>query len=281
MNSDNNVTQQASVNQDESTVDKPLNLLQQWREDVTCVFDRDPAARSVIEVLTTYPGVHALLLHRVSSKLWRRNWRFAARLSAFIGRFVSNVDIHPGATIGRRFFIDHGACVVIGETAEIGNDVTVYHGVTLGGTTWNKGKRHPTLDNGVLVGTGAKILGPIYVGKNVRVGANSVVVQDVPKNSTIVGIPGRVVNVRKQQTGNFVHGIDLNHHLIPDPVGKAISCLLERIDSLENSIKLMSEGDVCRYTPERDCEPDTEFCANDCSIGIKKYEELNGGSAGI
>lgn len=242
-------------------------LIQEWRADIGCVFDRDPAAHSTLEVLTTYPGVHAVLIHRVSHRLWKSGWHYTARLLAFLGRFVSNVDIHPGATIGQRFFIDHGACVVIGETAEIGNDVTLYHGVTLGGTSWNKGKRHPTLQDGVLVGTGAKILGAINVGKNARVGANSVVVQDVPENCTVVGIPGRIVKLRKAENDNL-EGIDLDHHLIPDPVGKAISCLLDRIDSLENRLKAVMEGDVCRYEPERECVPDNEFCANDCSIGI-------------
>jgi serine O-acetyltransferase len=139
----------------------PPGLRALFAEDLACVFDRDPAARSRIEVLLTYPGLHAILVHRLAHRLWRRGWRFSARWLAFIGRWLTNVDIHPGATIGRRFFIDHGAGVVIGETAEIGDDCTLYHGVTLGGTTWNKGKRHPTLGNGVVVGAGAKILGAI------------------------------------------------------------------------------------------------------------------------
>ncbi|MBP8267365.1 MAG: serine O-acetyltransferase, partial [Zoogloea sp.] len=145
------------------------------KEDLACVFQRDPAARSTLEVLTTYPGVHAILTHRLSHRLWQSGWRFMARFLSFLGRTLTNVDIHPGATIGRRFFIDHGAGVVIGETAEVGDDVTLYHGVTLGGTSWNKGKRHPTLVDGVVVGAGSKILGPISIGERVRVGANSVV----------------------------------------------------------------------------------------------------------
>ncbi|WP_018277200.1 serine O-acetyltransferase [Teredinibacter turnerae] len=258
-----------SYTEDEAAPSRESSLWQQWRADVQCVFDRDPAARSVLEVLTTYPGVHALLLHRICSKLWRSGWRYPARLLAFFARFLSNVDIHPGAKIGKRLFIDHGACVVVGETAVIGDDVTLYHGVTLGGTTWNKGKRHPTLGDGVLVGTGAKILGPITVGSNVRVGANSVVVQDVPDDVTVVGIPGRVVNVGKSG-GQFAHGIDLNHHLIPDPVGKAISCLLERIDTLEGRLNQLSREAVCHYnTLEESCEPDNEFCAESCAIGMK------------
>lgn len=259
-----------------------MNLFKQWKEDVTCVFARDPAARSVLEVLTTYPGVHALLIHRLSTRLWYRGWRYTARLFAFISRFISNVDIHPGAKIGRRFFIDHGACVVIGETAEIGDDVTLYHGVTLGGTTWNKGKRHPTLGDGVLVGTGAKILGPIVIGNHSRVGANSVVVNDVPEKSTVVGIPGRIVNGTKNR-GQQKGEIDLNHHLIPDPVGKAIGCLLERIDTLENNVRLLSEGAACSYQPQRECDPDMDICFDDCSIGLKMklQEGFDGGSARI
>jgi serine O-acetyltransferase len=205
------------------------------KEDLNCVFQRDPAARSTLEVLATYPGVHALLTHRFSHRLWLAGWRFSARLLSFIGRTLSNVDIHPGAVIGRRFFIDHGACVVIGETAEVGNDVTLYHGVTLGGTSWNKGKRHPTLANGVVVGAGAKILGPINIGERVRVGANSVVVKDVPADRTVVGVPGRIVDTRasSQRPEN---GISLDHNLLPDPVAKSISCLIERIESMEKEL---------------------------------------------
>jgi len=209
------------------------------REDLACVFQRDPAARSTLEVVSTYPGVHALLAHRLSHRLWRAGWRFPARLLSFVGRTLTNVDIHPGATIGRRFFIDHGAGVVIGETAEIGDDVTLYHGVTLGGTSWNKGKRHPTLANGVVVGAGAKILGPISVGERVRVGANSVVVKDVPADRTVVGVPGRIVDTRagspRPQPGDD-SGINLDHNVLPDPVAKSIACLIERIETLEKEL---------------------------------------------
>jgi serine O-acetyltransferase len=205
------------------------------REDLDCVFQRDPAARSTLEVLTTYPGVHAILTHRLSHRLWRAGWRFPARLLSFVGRTLTNVDIHPGATIGRRFFIDHGACVVIGETAEVGNDVTLYHGVTLGGTSWNKGKRHPTLADGVVVGAGAKILGPISIGERVRVGANSVVVKDVPADRTVVGVPGRIVDTRVG-TARPANGISLDHNVMPDPVAKSIACLIERIEILEREL---------------------------------------------
>ena len=207
-------------------------LWRQWSEDILCVFARDPAARNTLEILLTYPGVHALLLHRLCHRLWLSGWQLTARILAFVGRTISNVDIHPGATIGRRLFIDHGAGVVIGETAVIGDDATLYHGVTLGGTTWNKEKRHPTLGDKVLIGAGAKILGAITLGDNVRVGANSVVVKDVPPCCTVVGIPGRIIQSKglKIQVNN---GIDLDHHLVPDPVGKAIKCLIERLDQLE------------------------------------------------
>jgi serine O-acetyltransferase len=205
------------------------------KEDLSCVFQRDPAARSKFEVLTTYPGVHAILTHRLSHRLWLSGWRFLARFLSFLGRTLTNVDIHPGATIGRRFFIDHGAGVVIGETAEVGDDVTLYHGVTLGGTSWNKGKRHPTLASGVVVGAGAKILGPISIGERVRVGANSVVVKDVPADRTVVGVPGRIVDTRagSQRPEN---GISLDHNLLPDPVAKSIACLIERIEMLEKEL---------------------------------------------
>lgn len=209
-------------------------------EDIACVFQRDPAARSRFEVITTYPGVHAILLQRIAHRLWRAGLRYPARLLSWFARLLTNIDIHPGATIGRRFFIDHGAGVVIGETAEIGDDVTLYHGVTLGGTSWNKGKRHPTLGNNVVIGAGAKVLGPITLGDQVRVGANSVVVKDVPAHRTVVGIPGRVV-LRQDEGGANALGINLDHHLIPDPVGKAIACLMERIEVLEATLRQHGE----------------------------------------
>jgi serine O-acetyltransferase len=212
------------------------------REDVACVFQRDPAARSSFEVITTYPGVHAILMQRLAHRLWRAGLRYPARLLSWLARLVTNIDIHPGAKLGRRFFIDHGAGVVIGETAEIGDDVTLYHGVTLGGTTWNKGKRHPTLGDGVVIGAGAKILGAITLGKGVRVGANSVVVKDVPADRTVVGIPGRVVLRQDDPGPDNIYGINLDHHLIPDPVGRAIACLMERIEVLEG--RLRQQGEV-------------------------------------
>jgi len=224
------------------SIARRTSLLKLLREDLACVFERDPAARTKLEVLLTYPGLHALIWHRVANRLWLKGWRFTARGISFTARMLTNIDIHPGATIGHRFFIDHGAGVVIGETAIVGNDVTLYHGVTLGGTTWNKGRRHPTLEDGVMVGAGAKILGAITVGANARVGANSVVIKDVPAACTVVGIPGKVVQVREAGHPN-PHGIDLDHHLIPDPVGRAMSLMLERIDELETQLAELRAGD--------------------------------------
>lgn len=215
-------------------------LLRLLIEDVHCVRSRDPAARSHVETLLTYPGVHAIIWHRLAHRLWRAGWRFAARLVSWLGRLATNVDIHPGATIGRRLFIDHGAGVVIGETAQIGDDVTLYHGVTLGGTTWSAGKRHPTLEHGVVVGAGAKILGPIVIGSGTRVGANSVVVKSAPPGATLVGIPARIV--RPEREGRRVAGrIDLDHHRIPDPVGDALAAMLDRLDFLETRLAHMQK----------------------------------------
>lgn len=250
---------------------KNTSLLKLVKEDIDSVFERDPAARNKFEVLTTYPGVHAIITHRVAYRLWNAGWRYTARLISFLARVWSNIDIHPGATIGRRFFIDHGAGVVIGETAEIGDDVTLYHGVTLGGTSWNKGKRHPTLQNGVMVGAGAKILGPINIGIQARVGANSVVVKDVPNGQTVVGIPGKVVQVREAGVLN-PYGIDLNHHLIPDPVGKAISCLMDRMNDLEKQLQSSGALPVGRNDEECDtCEAEN-LCETDKQVSMpKKY----------
>jgi len=214
---------------------RPRSIWRLIREDIACVFERDPAARTHFEIVTTYPGVHAILLYRIAHRLWGRGWRYLPRLIAYVARIWTGIDIHPGARIGRRFFIDHGAGVVIGETAVVGDDVTLYHGVTLGGVSWSKGKRHPTLGNRVVVGAGAKILGPITLGEQVRVGANSVVIAPVPAGRTVVGIPGKIVQSQRRLPDNE-HGIDLNHHLIPDPVADAITCLLERIRLLETQV---------------------------------------------
>ena len=201
------------------------------KEDVAIVFERDPAARTHWEILTTYPGVHALLMHRFSHWLWKARLYWLARFMSHIGRFFTGIEIHPGATIGHRVFIDHGMGVVIGETAVIGDDCTLYHGVTLGGTSWNKGKRHPTLENSVVIGAGAKVLGPITVGAGARIGSNAVVVKDVPANATAVGIPARILEeehakqeVVKAKFSAYAVSDDEN-----DPINKALQPLLERL----------------------------------------------------
>lgn len=242
----------------QTTVAKVTGLWTMMREDITCVFQRDPAARNTLEVITIYPGVHALIMHRLAHALWRRRLRYGARLLSFIARMLTQIDIHPGATIGHRFFIDHGCGVVIGETTEIGNDVTLYHGVTLGGTSWNPGKRHPTLSDGVVVGAGAKILGPVNIGSNARIAANSVVIEDVTAEMTVVGIPGRMV-VPKHQRRITADGIDLDHHRMPDPVGKAISCLLDRITDLELQLGKLagdnSAAEICQSCNDDCAQP--------------------------
>jgi serine O-acetyltransferase len=202
------------------------------REDIAVVFERDPAARSTIEVLTTYPGVHALLFHRLAHFLWTHGLRWLARFLSHLGRWLTGIEIHPGATIGRRVFIDHGMGVVVGETAEIGDGCTLYHGVTLGGTTWNKGKRHPTLGRGVVIGAGAKILGPITIGENAKVGSNAVVVKDVPPGATAVGIPARILDsdqakiraetAEKMGFSAYAISQDMN-----DPMVQAIHAILD------------------------------------------------------
>ncbi|MDH4283856.1 MAG: serine O-acetyltransferase [Gallionellaceae bacterium] len=206
------------------------------REDIRSVFDRDPAARNTFEVLTCYPGLHARILHRMSNKIWRANLKWLARFLSHIARWFTGIEIHPGATIGRRFFIDHGMGVVIGETAEIGDDVTIYHGVTLGGTSWKEGKRHPTLGNGVVVGAGAKILGPIHIGDNAKIGSNAVVVKDVPAGATAAGIPARILDDAKKTAGfnPYAVGNDQN-----DPVSKAIHGLLGHSQVVDQRIELI------------------------------------------
>jgi serine O-acetyltransferase len=202
------------------------------REDIRCAFNRDPAARSSLEILLTYPGLHAVWGHRVAHGLWKRGLKLPARWLSHLTRALTGIEIHPGATIGPRFFIDHGMGVVIGETAEVGADVTLYHGVTLGGTSLEKGKRHPTIQDGVVVGAGAKILGAITVGAGSRVGANAVVVKPVPPQSVVVGIPGEVVQREGKRTPS--PGPDLNHGDLPDVLGEALEDLRARVERLED-----------------------------------------------
>lgn len=211
---------------------RPATLAALIAGDVRCIRERDPAARGRLETLLCYPGLHAVAAHRTAHRMWVSGWRFPARLLSHLARMLTAIDIHPGARIGPRFFIDHGAGVVIGETAVIGADCTLYHGVTLGGTSWAPGRRHPTLGDRVLVGAGAKILGPIEVDDDARVGANSVVVEDVPRGMTVVGIPARIV-MRERPAGADPMRVDLDHHLMPDPVARVIERLADRVAFLE------------------------------------------------
>jgi serine O-acetyltransferase len=253
-------------------------MLKYLKAEFACVFERDPAAQSYLEILTAYPGVHALLIHRVSHWLWRAGLLWPGRMLSHIGRWLTGIEIHPGAQIGHRFFIDHGMGVVIGETAVIGDDCTVYHSVTLGGTSWKKGKRHPTLGNSVVVGAGAKILGPIEVGDGARIGSNSVVLKSVPPGATVVGIPGHVVNPNRtvqeerrralaEKLGFDAYGMSAD---MPDPIAHAINHMLEHIQQLDGRIvelqgalnqhgifvsgATLNDLDGCRIDPEPDAE---------------------------
>jgi serine O-acetyltransferase len=210
------------------------------REDVRCVLERDPAARNGLEVITSYPGLHAIWLHRVAHGLWTRRLKLLARWVSQFARTVTGVEIHPGATIGPRLFIDHGMGVVIGETAEVGADVTLYHGVTLGGVSLEHGKRHPTIEDRVVIGAGAKVLGAITVGRNSRIGANAVVVKDIEPDSVVVGIPGKPV---KRQTEELpVYRPDLHHDVMPDVVAARLDRILDRLDEVERAIHVTGNG---------------------------------------
>ena len=203
------------------------------REDIKIVFERDPAARNAFEILTTYPGVHAILFHRLAHRCWRSGFKWLARFIAHIARWLTGIEIHPGAVIGRRFFIDHGMGVVIGETAEIGDDCTLYHGVTLGGTSWDKGKRHPTLLSDVVIGAGAKVLGPITVASGARIGSNSVVVKDVAEGVTMVGVPAHEVGSAEYNLANGRFEAYGHKASADDPVAVAISGLCEQIQVMD------------------------------------------------
>ena len=206
-------------------------------EDVRSVFARDPAARNVFEILTCYSGVQAVILYRLTHFLWRYKLRWLARFISTLARWITGIEIHPGAVIGRRFFIDHGMGVVIGETAIIGDDCMLYHGVTLGGTTWDKVKRHPTLKNGVVIGAGAKILGPITLGDNVRVGSNSVVVRSIDDNETVVGIPGRIVRQKTEDEDSFDSYAAKASGISNDPTLQAVNSLIDRLSEMEKQLE--------------------------------------------
>ncbi len=266
------------------------------KEDIQCVFERDPAARNSFEVLTAYPGLHALMLHRLNHRLWKWGLKWLARFLSHFGRWLTGIEIHPAATIGRRFFIDHGMGVVIGETAEIGDDCTLYHGVTLGGTSWQKGKRHPTLGNDVVVGAGAKVLGPITLGDGVRIGSNAVVVKKVPAGATVVGIPGRIVAKRAEEGEKharrkaFAEKIGFDAYGttqdMPDPVANAIDCMLDHIHAMDQQMQNMCKSlkalgmeldvvklpdlGVCEISASQD--PD-KLGENTAETGTKEAEE--------
>jgi len=224
-------------------------MFNRLKEDIQCVFDRDPAARTKLEVLTNYPGIHAISVHRFAHWLWNANFKWLGRQVSTISRWLTGIEIHPGAVIGRRFFIDHGMGVVIGETAQIGDGVTLYHGVTLGGTSWQKGKRHPTLADNVVVGAGAKVLGPILIGAGARIGSNAVVVTEVPAGATVVGIPGRIVQKKSDKDdkrSEFAKKIGFDAYGstkdMPDPVAHAFNSMLDHIEAMDEQMKSMCQA---------------------------------------
>lgn len=222
-------------------------MFRRIKEDIQCVFERDPAARNTWEILTTYPGIHAVFLYRISHFFWQHGWKWFARFISYLARWLTGIEIHPGVVIGRRFFVDHGMGVVIGETTVIGDDCTLYHGVTLGGTTWSKGKRHPTLGNNVVVGAGAKILGPIEIKEGARIGSNAVVVKDVPAGMTVVGVPGRVVRTidSEQQRQRHETAMKIGFEAygqgqdMADPVAHAINAMLDHIHAMDQRMERM------------------------------------------
>ncbi len=240
-------------------------MFKQLREDIAVVFERDPAARTHWEVITTYPGVHALIIHRLSHWLWHMRLRWLARFSSHVGRFLTGIEIHPGATIGRRVFIDHGMGVVVGETAVIGDDCTLYHGVTLGGTSWKKGKRHPTLENGVVIGAGAKVLGPIVIGAQAKIGSNAVVVKDVPAGATAVGIPARILDQEKaEQRDDMAQKMGFSAYAVSDnmndPMTKAIHALLDHAAQQDQTLqKVMQQLEKLGAEVETDAEVGNAF----------------------
>lgn len=261
------------------------------KEDIEAVFTRDPAARNSLEVILTYPGIHALVLHRSAHYLWERDQKLAARIISYGSRIITGIEIHPAAKIGRRFFIDHGVGVVIGETAEIGDDVTLYHGVTLGGVSWNDGKRHPTLEDGVTVGAGAKVLGPFTVGKNAKIGSNAVVVKPVPENATMVGNAARMISDLHDEKGNPLtpkaheqeqtankaptsketdtrlttfqaYGIDPYSQ---DPVAEAFAKMLEHIQQSETRLDQLQDA-MCKIDPSFCNKEYDRLCLKDLDV---------------
>jgi serine O-acetyltransferase len=225
--------EERSIREESLAWDKNVGIIARLKEDINTAFREDPAARNAIEVILCYSGLHAIWMHRISYWLWSKGFKTWGRLFSQIARFFTGVEIHPGAKIGRRFFIDHGMGVVIGETAEIGDDVLLYQGVVLGGVSQEKTKRHPTIGNRVVIGAGAILLGPINVGDGARIGAGSVVIKNVPANSTVVGVPGRVI---LERVSKKISGVDLDHNKLPDPVIEVLHRLEKRIEELEKRL---------------------------------------------
>jgi len=247
------------------------------KEDIACVFERDPAARTTFEVLTNYPGLHAIQLHYLSHRLWQADWKWLARILSTFNRWLTGIEIHPGATIGRRFFIDHGMGVVIGETACIGDDCTLYHGVTLGGTTWQKGKRHPTLGHDVVVGAGAKVLGPIIIGNGVRIGSNAVVLKSVPDGATVVGIPGRIIQIDTEYKEHHRQAVEkkiFDFYGIPhdmpqvDPLQYAINHMIDDIETMDKKIQALCET-LKRIAPD---DYDLPAELNSCQLRLHRQQ---------
>ncbi|MES2820944.1 MAG: serine O-acetyltransferase [Pseudomonadota bacterium] len=254
-------------------------MFERMQEDIRSVFHRDPAARNAFEVLTCYPGLHAIWFHRLSHGLWVRGLKWLARVVSNLGRWLTGIEIHPGAQIGRRFFIDHGMGIVIGETAEIGDDVTLYQGVTLGGTSWNKGKRHPTLEDGVVVGAGAKVLGPFTVGAGAKVGSNAVVTKAVPAGATVVGIPGRIivkaddeVEAKRQaiaeKLGFDAYGMSPD---MPDPIARAIGQLLDHIQAVDGRLEGMCAA--LKALGSDYCAKDLPVLRDEDFAGVKEVDD--------
>ena len=261
-------------------------MFERLKEDLQAVFERDPAARSAFEIVTTYPGFHAVMWHRLAHRLWGARLFWLARMVSHLSRWLTGIEIHPGAQIGRRFFIDHGMGVVIGETAVIGDDCTLYHGVTLGGTSWQKGKRHPTLGRDVVVGAGAKVLGPINIGDHARIGSNAVVVKSVPENSTVVGVPGRLI-VRKDD-GADAHRKKMAEKMgfdaygatsdAPDPVAHAINCMLDHLHVIDRKMEEMCKSMRQMGVDEEGVPPLIESC--EIVSTAEELERLAGAVAG-
>ncbi len=235
-------------------------MFSRLRKDIQVVMERDPAAKSPLEVILCYPGFHAVLMHRFAHAFYRRGWFITARLLSHVCRFFTGIEIHPGAKISEGLFIDHGSGVVIGETAEIGHNVTIYQGVTLGGTGKEKGKRHPTIGDNVVVSVGAKVLGSFTVGKNSKIGAGSVVLKEIPPDSTVVGVPGKVVARNGRKVADAGEDIDLRHDLLPDPVADMMACLQTKIKNLEKRISQMEENHTLPVQPPCEKEQVCDGC---------------------